>query len=184
MNANQKSKNNFIWGIILIVISIAGATIVNQYFFKQAKVGYIFTPNMMVGFKDAAKIDKELQEEDEKWRKNLSELQDSLKAHMDLMTKEYDRASPKRKKQLQDLLSAKNQQVNNYRIANEKRMIELKNKKLKPVIEKINVFLGEYGKKENYSMIFGAVLDGTIMYGDDAHNITEEVVAALNERYK
>jgi hypothetical protein len=52
-------------------------------------------------------------------------LKDSLAAHIDLMGKEYDNANLSRKKDLQTMLSIHNQNVNNFREANQKKMEKL-----------------------------------------------------------
>jgi len=99
--------------------------------------------------------------------------------------KEYNTANAKRKKELQDLLSAHNQQVNNFREASVKRMQKLQSEKMQSVIDKVNVYMAEYGKKHNYSIIFGTVAGGSILYGNsDRYDISNEVIKGLNERYK
>ena len=126
-----------------------------------------------------------LQEEDDKWKKQLKELQDSLASHVDVMTKEYNNANAKRKKELQDLLSAHNQKVNNFREASVKRMQKLQSEKMQSVMDKANVYMAEYGKKHKYSIIFGTVAGGSILYGNsDGYDISNEVIKGLNERYK
>jgi outer membrane protein len=111
-------------------------------------------------------------------------LQDSLQVAMDQLSGEYDKASPARKRELQDLLAARNQEINNFRSANERQMEKLRAEKMKPVVEKANVFVSEYGKKHRYKVILGAGGGGVILYGAQSCDITDDVVKGLNERYK
>jgi outer membrane protein len=168
---------------LLLVILLAGISTHN--FFYESKIAYVNSNKLMVGFSEAAKAEREIKSEDEKWQGQLKILQDSLKATMDMMTKEFDAASPAKKKEFQDLLSARNQQVNNFRQANMRRMEELKNEKMKSVIDKINVYIAEYGKKHRYSIILGTTAGGNILYADERHyDITDDITKGLNERYK
>lgn len=176
--------------VLIIVGLICGGSflihiICEMFLFHAPKIAYVDTGKLMVGFNEANKVDRELKEKDAEWKKQLKILKDSLAAHVELMGKEYNDASAKRKKELQDLLSAQNQQVNNFREANLKRLQKLSEEKLKSVYDKVNVYVAEYGKKHNYSIIFGTVAGGSIVYGNqDSYDITTDIIAGLNERYK
>jgi outer membrane protein len=52
------------------------------------------------------------------------------------------------------------------------------------VLKQINEYMQEYGKAHGYSYILGADGNGTIMFADTEKNITDEVLAYLNDRYK
>lgn len=48
----------------------------------------------------------------------------------------------------------------------------------------INQYVSDFGKKEGIVFIYGATGDGTLMYADQAYDITEEVIQYINERYE
>jgi Skp family chaperone for outer membrane proteins len=149
------------------------------------RVAYIETSRVMTGFSDAAAAEKEIHAEEVKAEAQSKVLQDSLQAVIDLMSREYNSAAPARKKELQDLLSAHNQQVSNFRYGSAQRIDELRKVKLKPVHEKINAYIAEYGRKHRCSIIFGTTAEGSILYGDSRrYDITDNVIAGLNERYR
>ena len=166
----------------LIAAVIASAA----WFLKPSpRIAYVDTAKLMVGFSEASRVQNELKAKDEKWRKQLAVLQDSVQAAIDTMSRYFDKASPARKKALQDNLSAWNQRANNFRHANEKRMGKMREEKMKGVTDKVNVYLQEFGKKHGYSILFGTVAGGSILYGDpDRYDVTDDVVAGLNERYR
>lgn len=49
---------------------------------------------------------------------------------------------------------------------------------------KINAYVTEYGQEKNYDMVIGATGTGTLMYGSKAYDITEDVLAYINEKYE
>lgn len=53
----------------------------------------------------------------------------------------------------------------------------------KGVLNQINSFVEQYGKDQGYQFILGTTAAGSILYGDQAADITEEVLEALNEQY-
>jgi outer membrane protein len=83
----------------------------------------------------------------------------------------------------QELLGNKQQQVNNYQQAIQKQLKEEDKKTTQTVINDINGFVTEYGKKHNYKIIFGASGGGNIMYAGEDADLTEEVLVGLNEEY-
>lgn len=171
--------------IIIVIISIGGSLFAIKMMLKPAKIAYVETSRLMVGFSESNNVQKQLKAENDKWQAQLKTLQDSLQAMINTMSKEYDSAKPARQKELQDMLSARNQQINNFKLANEKKMAQLEQEKLKGVIDKVNVYIAEYGRSHGYSILFGTLTGGNILYGDQkAFDVTDEIVKGLNERYK
>ena len=186
---NIKTARHFTpyMAICLVAILVIGIG-VNIYVSKKymiPKIAYVNTGKLMVGFAESNVVEKEIKTEDEKWQKQYKQLQDSLEATVKKMTKEYNDAPPAKKKEMQDMLSARNQEVNNFKQANIKKIQELRDNKMKGVVEKVNVYLAEYGKKHRYTIIFGTMAGGNIVYADERSiDITEDIIKGLNERYK
>jgi outer membrane protein len=52
------------------------------------------------------------------------------------------------------------------------------------VVTQLNQYLQEFGKEKNYDVILGATGDGSIMYGKEELNVTEEALEFINAKYK
>jgi outer membrane protein len=52
------------------------------------------------------------------------------------------------------------------------------------VFSQFNQYIKDYGKNNNYDLIFGANGQGSLMYGKDDLNITKDVIEYINNRYK
>jgi outer membrane protein len=156
-----------------------------DHMFLTPRIAYINTGKLLVGFSEAAKVEREVKAEDDKWRAQYKALTDSLQTSIDKMSKEYNTAPVARKRELQDMLAARNQQANNFQQANMRKIDELRQKKMQTVFDKANVYLAEYGKKHRYSIVFGTIAGGSILYGNEkAFDITDEIIKGLNDRYK
>ncbi|KFF12003.1 OmpH family outer membrane protein [Flavobacterium hydatis] len=112
---------------------------------------------------------------------------DSLIANWQEELKNYEkeRASlnPKELKLKQELLGNKQQQINGYQEAIQKKIQEEDKKVTQTVINDINDYIKEYGKEHNYKIIFGASGGGNIMYADESTDLTEEILKGLNAEY-
>jgi outer membrane protein len=51
------------------------------------------------------------------------------------------------------------------------------------VLDEINAYLKTYGEARGYTIIFAATEYGNIAYGQQALDVTEEVLAGLNQHY-
>lgn len=52
------------------------------------------------------------------------------------------------------------------------------------VLDQVNSFIKEYAEKNGYQIVFGVTLSGNILYGNDAIDITSEIIDGLNKAYK
>ena len=99
---------------------------------------------------------------------------------------EQDRAamSSKELALTRELLQTKQQQLNNYQQGVQKQIQEEDQKMTQTVVNDINDFVKEYGKKHGYSIIFGASGSGSIMYAEEAADLTDQILEELNAQYE
>ena len=59
----------------------------------------------------------------------------------------------------------------------------LSNKYDSEIINQLNQYVKDYGELYSYTFIFGNNMDGSIMQAREQNNVTEEIVAFINDRY-
>jgi len=52
------------------------------------------------------------------------------------------------------------------------------------VLNQINAFVEQYGKKHGFKIILGTNNSGTLLYADEATDITDDLLEALNKDYR
>jgi len=72
----------------------------------------------------------------------------------------------------------------NYQQAIQKQIQEEDKKTTQTVINDINDYIKEYGKKKGYKIIFGASGGGNIMYASEGADLTQDVLKGLNADYE
>jgi len=87
-STEQTKSNSLTVNIISVLLAVVISLLLVKISFQPPKIAYVDTAKIMVGFNEAARVQRFLQEEDDKWKKQLKELQDSLASHVDVMTKE------------------------------------------------------------------------------------------------
>lgn len=140
--------------------------------------------NKLVEGYDRTKIEKVKFENKAKLLQgNVDSLVINFQKELSLYEKERSTLSKKELELKQELLSNKQQQLNNYQQAVQKQIQEEDQKTTQTVFNDINDYVKEFGKKNNYKIIFGASGSGNIMYANERSNLTLEVLEGLNNQY-
>ncbi len=63
-------------------------------------------------------------------------------------------------------------------------MDRLKGNYTEKVWNQINQYISDYGKEKHIDLLLGAAGNGGVMYGDDAINLTDQVIEYINSRYQ
>jgi outer membrane protein len=170
--------------IVALVLAASALGLVAKLQSEARKFAFVDSQRLLTAFKEANQVNKEVEAEDKKWRAAMKTMEDSLKAFMDTMTVRYDKSSLKERRDLEDELAMRNQQINNFQKVNVGKMQELSREKLAKVYGKVDAFMKEYGKARGFDVIFGTS-QGSILFGEGSPaDITDEVIRELNKRYE
>lgn len=66
----------------------------------------------------------------------------------------------------------------------EQRSAEEEQKILGGVLSQVNAFVEEYAKSKGYDIILGTTANGSLLYGKNAMDITDDVLVALNHHHE
>ncbi|MCB4797226.1 OmpH family outer membrane protein [Neotamlana laminarinivorans] len=166
--------------IIALVLSL-----ISIFYFKTAsQLVYVDVNKLVEGYKRTKIVRAEFEEKAKTLNANVDSLMSDWQKELKLYEKERAKMSKKELELKQQLLGNKQQQINNYQQAIQKQIQEEDKKSTQTVINDINDFIKEYGKKNNHEIIFGASGGGNIMYASDATNLTEDVLKGLNSEFE
>ncbi|MFC4816015.1 OmpH family outer membrane protein [Flavobacterium sp. GCM10023249] len=174
------NKLPIVLGTVALLLSLFG--LFKSY--NSSDLVYVDVNKLIQGYKRTAGAKAEFDKKAATMKANIDSLvagwQNELKAY----EKERASLSPKELKLKQELLGNKQQQINGYQEAIQKQIQEEDKKITQTVINEINDYVKEYGKKHGYKIIFGASGGGNIMYADESSDLTEDVLKGLNAEYE
>ncbi len=166
--------------ILALLISIA-----TFFFLKSSSdLVYVDVNKLLDGYKRTKVVKAEFDEKAKVLKANVDSLLTDWQKELKDYEKERSSLSKKELDLKQQVLANKQQQINNYQQAVQRQLQEEDKKVTQTVINDINDFVKEYGKKHNYKVIFGATGNGTIMYGEEGADLTEEVLGLLNAEFE
>ncbi|AXT52112.1 OmpH family outer membrane protein [Aquimarina sp. BL5] len=166
--------------IIALVASVA------SFFYLQSSsdLVYVDVNKLLDGYKRTKIVKAEFDEKAKTMKSNVDSLLADWQKELKTYEKERSGLSEKELELKQQLLGNKQQQINNYQQAVQKQLQEEDKKVTQTVINDINDFVKEYGKKNGYKVIFGATGSGTIMYGEESSDLTDKVLEELNAEFE
>ena len=165
---------------IYLTITLVAIIVYHTFFHNEVKLAYVRTGiilNEYKGMIDASEqFNKELQ--------TVKANSDTLKRRYEVLKKMESEISPDEKTDWTKQLAIAEYEYNNYRTTAQQQLEERKTILRAEVLQKINSFIQDYGKENNYTIILGATDQGSILYGKEQEDLTETMLKILNEQYK
>ncbi|MEL6559869.1 MAG: OmpH family outer membrane protein [Bacteroidota bacterium] len=137
------------------------ALLINEHFAKPEQA-FINNQQVFQGFEGR----KELHEK----------LEAVITSHQLVLDSLYALAKQTPSTELIEIINQKSEQFRNQELALSERYTQ-------QAWIQINDYLNEFGKSNNYQMIFGANGEGNLMYANQAHNATQSVIEFMNKKY-
>ena len=169
---------------IISIIALASTLGSFLYLNSSDELVYVDVNKLMDGYKRTAVAKKEFEAKAGILKANADSLLVDWQNELKIYEKERSSMSTKELELKQELLSSKQQQINNYQQAVQKQIQKEDQKVSQTVINDINDFVKEYGKKHGHEIIFGANGGGNVMYARDSANLTDEILEELNNSYE
>lgn len=162
--------------LLMIILSVAFAA-------DEIKIGFIYSEQIMLEYQEAIDAMKKLEAE----AVELQNIYKEMQADYQKLIEDYEKrklvSSDAWKNQKQKEIINKEQQLQSYQLENfgqDGAIYKKEEEYLGPVLDKINETLKTIGEENGYAFVFDAS-KGTIVYADEANNLTETVLEELKK---
>lgn len=170
---------------VLAVLAFAGvAFLLWAKYSADNRIAYVKIGPLMEKYEGMTVAKTAYQKKAVVWQANVDTLAKELQASIREFERKQSQMSLKEIQLTRQLLTNKQQQLQQYEAATRKKMAEEDQKLTNEVATKVNKFLEAYGKEHGYLVILGANATGNILYGSDAVDLTDELTEKLNAEYK
>ena len=166
---------------IVLVLGLAG--LYYLHFAGQSNIAYVSSTKLLSQYQGMIEARQAYQQKASAWKANI----DTLTLEVQAAMKEYEANSSTLSKKEQELskelLKSKQQQLVNYQRAIQEQATQEDQKMTESVITEVNNYISEFGSQRDYKVILVANETGNIAYAQDGMDVTEEVLAGLNNQY-
>lgn len=168
--------------LAILALGIAVFSMIRSY--STSELVYVDVNKLLEGYKRTEVVRGDLKKQSDQMKANVDSLITGWQKELKTYEKQRSEMSKKEKELQQELLANKQQQINSYQQAIGKQIQKDDAKATQTVINDINDYVKEYGKKHNHQIIFGAGGNGNIMYAEEVTDLTETVLKGLNAEFQ
>jgi len=147
------------------------------------KIAYVRSSDLVYGYVGMKTAQNGYQEKAKAWQFNVDKLQKEYQTAANKFSAEFEGLTDAQKDRGRAILARQQEDLMGYSKALQTKANEEDEKITQSVLNQINSFVEEYGDRNGYEIILGTTLSGSLLYGDDAIDITDEVLKALNKTY-
>lgn len=182
---NLIQNNKFFKSILIILFFCVIAIFCLLYLniFKGEKMAYVDSAKLFSEYKGSEKARKTYELKVSQWKANIDTLTSEVQGLIKKYEKEVSGMTSKEQELSRQILGNKRKQLMDYQRAIRENEGQEQAKRNQEIAAQINVFLLEYGKRNNYKFILIANQTGTIAYAREGLDITDDVVEKLNKEY-
>lgn len=167
---------NVILGLGIVLLIVLSLFVYHTNF--ATKVVYIDIPKVFNRFD----MKKELQEKYKKVESGRKRILDSLAFNLQIMSKKLQ--SNQSNKELGYEFDVKREEYFKRKNMTDQDNVALSNQYDKQILEQMTQYIIEYGKKNKLDIIMGADGNGVLMYANEKHDRSEEIITYINKKYK
>ncbi|UNY99720.1 OmpH family outer membrane protein [Zhouia spongiae] len=151
---------------------------------QQDKVAYIDNTKVINEYQEKKDIEAKFKTKIEVFDKKADSLSRAFQGEAQAFESEAKRLSQKVAQEKYNVLLQKRQAMGQQLQMEEQQLSQESQKEIDSLIKKVRSFIKDYGKDNGYTFILGANEAGSVLYGDETKDITEEILQALNDGYK
>lgn len=150
----------------------------------QDKTVYIDNTKLLNDYQEKKDLEAALQQKIDAYSKKRDSISRTFQMEAQLFESQAQGLAPAVAQKKYNELMQKSQILQQDLMQEERNIQAESQTKMDSLLTKVKKFVKEYGKNKGYTFILGANEGGSVLYGADEKNITDEVVKALNEKYK
>lgn len=172
------------WATTLFILLAFIAFVSFDLTSRSSKIAYVDALKLVSNYEGMKVAKAELESKLLVYQKNIDTLKMELSSKNSEYTLKRVRLSAAERTLFEELIATKEQQLLNYQ-----QMVQEKAQKenlelTQKALDKINIFIKQYGENHGYELIIAATQYGNIVYGTPNMDITDEIIQGLNVEYK
>jgi len=175
-------KKNWISILVLLILAVNTAFLISLYTSKP-KLGYVKSQELVYGYMGMKEAQSKFQMKQNSLQSNIDTLKAEFQMAISKYNNDFSELSDAEKQSREERLRIQEMNINKYAQNIEGELADEEAEMLSGVLNQVNSFIEEYGKDKGYEMIFGTTSDGSLLYGEQGQDLTEEVLEAMNKNY-
>ncbi|MFV8225340.1 OmpH family outer membrane protein, partial [Christiangramia aquimixticola] len=150
---------------------------------NEQKTAYVDTKVLVEEYKEMKDVEAEFTSKSESVRQQLDSVASAFQQEVQAYQSQMGSMSEAQRKEKERALMQKQQMLQQQQQMQSSRLREESTAVMDSLVNKVKDYVKDYGKENNYTYIFGSNESANIMYAEEGLDITQDILAKLNEGY-
>jgi outer membrane protein len=162
--------------VVVVVVLMAAC--------QQNKIGYVDNLKLMDGYQEKIDIEAKFKTKADALTKKRDSISQAFQIEVQAFQTKAQKMSQKKAQEEYGLIQQRGQFMGQQLQQEEQAMQAAGQVEMDTVVSKVKKEIKAYGKANGYTYILGGGDGGSVLYGTDAQDLTDEVLKILNDGYK
>jgi len=160
--------------VLILILTISSCQ-------EKQKIAFIDNAKVVNEYQKKKDFEEKFKTKIESFNKKTDSLQQAIQLEAQLFQSRAAKMNQnKAEEEYQALLQKK--QMQDYQLNNEEKQLQVEGQKeIDTLVKQVKAFIKDYGKSNGYTFILGANEAGSVLYGSDNKDFTDNVISELNK---
>lgn len=174
----MKTKGNSL-GKIFLVFTVLGLASC-----QQAKIGYVDNMKLMDEYQEKIDVEADFKMKADALSKKRDSISQAFQVEAQAFQAEAEKMSQKKAQEQYGQMQQRGQLIGQQLQQEDQQLQAIGQTEMDSIVSKVKKEIEAYGKANGYTYILGGGEGGSVLYGEESNDITDEVVKLLNDKYK
>jgi|TARA_E500000318_G_scaffold108549_1_gene119638 outer membrane protein len=164
----------------LVVLAIAITAMACQ----QNKIAFVDSVKIMDEYQEKIDVDARFKAKAEAMNKKRDSISQAFQMELQQFQTKAQSMSQQKAQEEYSLLQQRGQRVGQQLQQEEQQLQQISQAEMDTLVKKVKKEIREYGKANGYTYILGGGESGSVIYGDEAKDVTDAILSILNDKYE
>lgn len=170
----------FVFSIVALAIAVVALSLAQH----KPKIGFIRSQQLVYNYLGMKEAQSSYQSKQQRWESEIDTLSSNYRLAVSRYNTDAPKLSAKEKADREAELRTQQEYLQKHSWTLKNQSKEEDEKLTQGVLNQVNTFVADYGKQHGYDFILGTTDAGNLLYGESGSDITDEILAAMNNAYK
>ncbi|WP_425235141.1 OmpH family outer membrane protein [Ulvibacterium sp.] len=151
---------------------------------KQEKIGFVDNVKLMDEYQEKIDIESKFKTKVEALTKKRDSISQAFQLEAQAFQTKAQNMSQKKAQEEYALMQQRGQFIGQQLQQEDQQLQAEGQTEMDSVVSKVKKEIKAYGKTQGYTYILGGGDGGSVLYGVDANDLTDEIIKILNDKYK
>ncbi|HZJ19064.1 MAG TPA: OmpH family outer membrane protein [Pricia sp.] len=166
-------------GKIFLVLAVLGLASC-----QQVKIGYVDNVKLMNEYQEKIDVEADFKVKADALKKKRDSISQAFQLEAQAFQAEAEKMSQKKAQEQYGQMQQRGQMIGQQLQQEDQQLQAVGQTEMDSIVSKVKKEVQAYGKANGYTYILGGGDGGSVLYGEETNDLTDEVVKLLNDKYK